>query len=153
MDEENDENELMRLAASASDLAGAVGIPSHYEAGDKVLSIEFKRSVDLSKELKSDMMIMLEENVRTFYETTWGWDPDAKKKELFARDARFLIIRDPSLDDLMVGWSMFKFDWDDVDEPEHPVLYCFELQIRSSQQGLGIGSKVCYSSIWPMHIC
>ena len=40
----------------------------------------------------------------------------------------------------IIAYAMFRFDWDDEDEPEYPVLYCYELQVSTKYQGCKIGS-------------
>ena len=42
----------------------------------------------------------------------------------------------------IVAFTLFRFEWDDEEEPEYPVLYCYELQIRSTFQGRGLGRKL-----------
>ena len=41
-----------------------------------------------------------------------------------------------------IGYTTFRFEWDDEDEPEYPVLYCYELQVSHEMQGLGIGRNL-----------
>ena len=35
---------------------------------------------------------------------------------------------------------MYRIEWDDEDEPEEPVLYCYELQVHHEYQGKGLGT-------------
>ena len=42
----------------------------------------------------------------------------------------------------IVAFALFRFEWDDEEEPEYPVLYCYELQIRSTFQGRGLGRNL-----------
>lgn len=35
---------------------------------------------------------------------------------------------------------MYRIEWDDEDEPEEPVLYCYELQVCPEYQGKGLGA-------------
>jgi len=37
---------------------------------------------------------------------------------------------------------MFRFTWDDEDEPEFPVLFCYELQVDEKYRGSGIGARL-----------
>jgi len=41
-----------------------------------------------------------------------------------------------------VAYTMFRFEWDDEEEPEYPVCYCYELQVSPSVQGCGIGTHL-----------
>jgi GNAT superfamily N-acetyltransferase len=42
----------------------------------------------------------------------------------------------------IVGYTVFRFEWDDDEEPEHPVLYCYELQVSKTVQGHGVGRQI-----------
>ena len=42
----------------------------------------------------------------------------------------------------IVGYTVFRFEWDDEEEPEYPVLYCYELQVCKTVQGHGIGRQL-----------
>ena len=42
----------------------------------------------------------------------------------------------------IVGYTVFRFEWDDEEEPEHPVLYCYELQVSKTVQGHGVGRQI-----------
>lgn len=42
----------------------------------------------------------------------------------------------------IVGYTVFRFEWDDEEEPEHPVLYCYELQVSKTVQGHGMGRQI-----------
>ncbi len=42
----------------------------------------------------------------------------------------------------IIAFASFRFEWDDEEEPEYPVLYCYELQVSSIMQGHGIGKQL-----------
>ncbi len=89
--------------------------------------------------------------------STLGWKPTQKKKELFDPESRFLIIRPPAEEGAEIaGFAMFRFDT----EPCHPsdptlsplekekekreveVLYLYEIQIRPANQNDGLGADL-----------
>jgi GNAT superfamily N-acetyltransferase len=121
----------------------------------KELLIECKGSNFLTDIEQNSIFMILEENMKTWYEKTWGWKETEKKKEIFQSDSRFLCLYEVpesmnapnntvSLGEdvankRLVAFAMFRFEWDDEDEPEHPVLFCYEVQIRQDHQGLKIG--------------
>ena len=94
----------------------------------------------LSKPDRDAIFTLLETNMRSFYEATWGWDMEAKMKEIFDPGAFFLLVH--AADGTLVAFSMFKFSWDDEEEPEFPVLFCYELQVSALFQGCRIGRRL-----------
>lgn len=118
------------------------GISEKLEVNGQVLKLEFKCLMALSVPLRKQLFTQLETNVREFYEIEWGWNENERKKELFAADSKFILLYNESNGNELVGWSMFKFDWDDLDEPEHSVLFCYELHVSPAYRGLSIGTQV-----------
>ena len=55
---------------------------------------------------------------------------------MFSKKSHFLVMKvpDTSGGQEVVAFSHFQFVWDDEDEPEHPVLYCFELHVSEQHQ-------------------
>ena len=98
------------------------------------------KTFQLKQQEKNKIWDLLEKNVKEYYEVTWGWDADSKKKELFDPGSYFLIVT--SRDGELAGFSMFKLVWDDEEEPEYPVLFCYELQVALKYQGQGIGRRL-----------
>ena len=98
------------------------------------------KTFQLKQQEKNKIWELLEKNVKDYYEATWGWDSDSKKKELFDPGAYFLIVT--SRDNELVAFSMFKLCWDDEEEPEYPVLFCYEVQVDEKYQGQGIGKRL-----------
>jgi len=114
------------------------GIKKTY--GDYI--IEGCRSDGIGMELKKIMVDMVESALKSYYESAWGWSRDDKMKELFTRDAHFIIIRNNTNDNNIVGFAMYRFLWDDDEEPEFPCLYLMELNILSECRGHGIGKYI-----------
>lgn len=57
----------------------------------------------------------------------------------FHSDAVYLTVKH---DADLIAFAMFKIEWDDLDVPEFPVLYLYELQVASSWRNQGIGSML-----------
>jgi hypothetical protein len=49
-----------------------------------------------------------------YHNSSFGWDPPAKKRELFDRQSRFILAQDTRHNDegrkLLVGFIMFRFE-------------------------------------------
>jgi hypothetical protein len=142
MFENLDENELIVFAQNHTNVLDYCELEPYVNGSNETkFKIEFVYSCNqLNKNDRNSLMLNLENNMKPIYEMTWGWDKTAKEKELFSVDSKFLLLK--NTDDKIIGWVMFKFDWDDLDEPEHPVLFCYELQIEDSHRRLGLGKLV-----------
>lgn len=88
---------------------------------------------DVSEDLNSWMMNLLENNMAEFYKSCdWGWDVTAKLKEMSDEKSRFLIAyldcKNP------VAFVHFRFDMDH----DISVIYCYEIQldVTARKQGL-----------------
>ncbi|KAG0145289.1 hypothetical protein CROQUDRAFT_64024 [Cronartium quercuum f. sp. fusiforme G11] len=73
-----------------------------------------------------------------------GYSPKEKRAELLDRQSRFLLALGPT-DDELKGFAMWRFDWeetcdDEVEEVE--VVYCYELQVKESERGRGLGKEL-----------
>merc|ERR1712168_710107 len=74
-------------------------------------------------------------NMQAMYEDSpWGWFDKEKKKEMFHDEMRFLMVADESSGE-NVAFSSFRFDIDF----DHPVVYCYEIQLVSHAQRKGLG--------------
>lgn len=79
--------------------------------------ISFTRVEDISKELISEFLKLIEINVGNYYKSSKrGWNKRKKMRELTSKNAKYLIVKDQ---DLLAGFSMLKFDLD----YERAVLY------------------------------
>lgn len=104
--------------------------------------------VQLVGKLKSQVYSVLEENMQEMYIAAgWGWDEEAKRMELFHMLSRFLVILDNN--NKVAAYTMFRFEWDDEDEPEYPVLFLYEIQVAEKHRGKNLGSSLlnCLKSI------
>lgn len=103
----------------------------------------------LTLSIKQQITDLFVANMRDRYLAA-GWECNVaeKQKELFHKASRFILLLRPVQQtgdvtsittEEVVGYIMFRFTWDDEDEPEYPVLYVYELQVQQQalRQGLG----------------
>ncbi|KAL4064893.1 hypothetical protein V8B97DRAFT_2010583 [Scleroderma yunnanense] len=96
--------------ATATELAGFV--PATYEAGGHRFSISVSTASDLSKHERDQVWRLFEENMYDFYHTSsFGWNPQSKKLEMFDPRSRFIIARqDDACPSNIVAYTIFRFD-------------------------------------------
>ena len=158
--ESYDETELLSMSKSCLDHVATCGLKADW--------IEFnmvsKSAADLSSSEKVLIYQLFEDNMKSWYIKNWGLNVNEKKKELFHPDSRFICVyksampgnisstessnsetESPDSNNKLVAFTMFRFEWDDEDEPEHPVLFCYEIQICETCRGQQIGRKVSLS--------
>ena len=125
---------------------------------------------DLRTKDKKRIFQIFEKNMKHWYLKNWGWDEVEKKKELFHPNSRFLCVyASPRSEDItadgsgpsssrsatkidrkeeeLIAFVMFRFEWDDEDEPEHPVVFCYEIQVCEDYRGQSLGKHVSCGSV------
>jgi ribosomal protein S18 acetylase RimI-like enzyme len=115
------------------------------------VQLQFKKPGELSASEKQQILDLFTINMEDLYRSSeWGWDAKTKRKELFHLSSRFLILTQISSSsdgnsstcggiDQIIGYVMFRFEWDDEDEPEHPVIFLYELQVSTAHHRHGVG--------------
>lgn len=117
-------------------------------------------AINIPLTLKEAIYDIFQQNMKEIYiKSNWNYSPEEKSKELFHRRSKFLLVWKPNVNtdtnsstftdtlqlpmsENLVGYVMFRFEWDDEEEPEYPVLYCYELQIRQEFQNQSIGQRL-----------
>lgn len=146
MGDEIDIEEALVRAVAEKDFVSACNLQSTLnfatiDGAEEHLKLTSLSSMQLSSSQRKQLFSILENNVERYYSSSpWGWNEETKRKELFHTHAKFLVLEDAN--STLAGFIMFRFEWDDEDEPEHPVLYVYELQIADSYRGLGLGRKL-----------
>ncbi|KIS71850.1 uncharacterized protein UMAG_10085 [Mycosarcoma maydis] len=118
-------------------------------------SLELLTSSQLSSEQRKRIFSLFETNMKSMYRnSTLGWKPTAKKKELFDDESRFVIIRPaPAEGAEIAGFTMFRFDTEPCshDDPvarpgeqQIEVAYLYEIQIRPQNQRDGLGTELIH---------
>ncbi|KAK0198411.1 acyl-CoA N-acyltransferase [Armillaria mellea] len=116
--------------ASAAELSNVLNI------SDPIF--EVLTSSDLSKQLRGDIFAMLESNMRDLYaQSSFGWDPTDKRKEMFDSLSRFVVARRTDTQALS-GYTIFRFEH----ENDSDMLYCYELQVSNASRRSGLGRKL-----------
>jgi len=147
-DDDNDDDivQLMMRANAIDDHIKSLEIDDAITFIDpsKTYRLKCQKATSLADQYKVAIFGLFTNNMKEMYEQTWGWNKDEKLRELFSPTSKFLMIVDDNDkgDDTIVAFAMFRFEWDDEDEPEYPVLYCYELQTSNEFQGKGIGKHL-----------
>jgi hypothetical protein len=157
--ESYDETVLLSMSKSCLDHIGTCGLKADWNEFNMVS----KSAADLSSNEKIVIYQLFEDNMKVWYLKNWGLNVNEKKKELYHPDSRFICVHKSPIpgntpstkssesdikaaDNIshgeLIAFTMFRFEWDDEDEPEHPVLFCYEIQICDTFRGQKIGSKV-----------
>ncbi|KAL3108836.1 hypothetical protein niasHT_015012 [Heterodera trifolii] len=80
---------------------------------------------------------LFKRNMRQLYlKSQWGYDEWAKREELGATTARFLLVR--TANGRPIAYVHFRF----VEDEGRPVLYCYEIQVEPDYQQKGIGARL-----------
>jgi GNAT superfamily N-acetyltransferase len=138
-----DEIELIRNANQVENIVQVCNLDSFISLPklDCPLQVMSCKSETLVEEKKIELFSIFESNMKLLYESnSWGWNKAERMKEIFHPLSRFLIISDH--ENKIAAFTVFRFDWDDEEEPEHAVLYCYELQIERRMQAKGLGQKL-----------
>ena len=127
------------------------------------LSFSSQMSANLTEAEKVRIYHLFETNMRGWYEKNWGLKESEKKNELYNTESQFICVykstsltgskdvkscnssasvQNDTEGNEMVAFAMFRFEWDDEDEPEFPVLFCYEIQICDEYRGQKIGRHV-----------
>lgn len=127
------------------------------------LSLSCQMSAHLTEAEKARIYQLFKTNMGEWYKKNWGLEDSEKKKELYHTESHFICVhkitglthskdlksygssasvQEDKGENELVAFAMFRFEWDDEDEPEFPVLFCYEIQICDAHQGKKIGRHV-----------
>ena len=108
---------------------------------ERNLSVKFVPSSGLSDPQLQSCFSLFERNMGDFYRnSSWGLNLDEKLAELKHDKARFLLLT--TEEDDLAGFVHFRFEYDDEESPNHPVLYVYEIQIDETFRRQGLGQKL-----------
>ncbi|KAF8314982.1 hypothetical protein DL93DRAFT_2227690 [Clavulina sp. PMI_390] len=125
--------------ASTSIVTQAVHVPSKYH-------LEVHDALGVSEQTRQAVWELYADNMRTtLLASSFGWDPVDKKKEIFHKHGRLLLIHAPETNRLL-GFSSYRFDVDEnPDEVFEDVLYIYEVQVAPFARRHGLGDLMIRS--------
>lgn len=137
--DQDDIEYILKRANADNNIQASAKLGSSLDLAGKPYRIQCIKATDVSTKQRVTVMDILRDNMRVMYEECgWGWKEVEKRKEVFDKRSRFILLLDPESEEV-VAYVIFRFEWDDEDEPEYPVLYCYELQVAKSVQKVGAG--------------
>ncbi|KAF9056235.1 acyl-CoA N-acyltransferase [Panaeolus papilionaceus] len=131
-------SKVVRFAnkASAQDIQSH--LTSEYKVSDWSVTLQVQHSTTLDETQRTSVWAIFETNMYNLYvNSSFGWDPLAKRRELFDPLSRFILIYSES-NAKLVAFVMFRFEM----EEEENIIYCYDIQVDSSLQGSGLGNKL-----------
>ncbi|KAI0652230.1 acyl-CoA N-acyltransferase [Trametes meyenii] len=125
--------------ASADEIASAAQIPDEaVTLKDKTYSTIILHASSLSSGDKDNIWRLWEANMRALVEpSSFGWNPEEKKEELFQHNARFILVfqNDREKASSPIAFCMFAFERDLGNDQ----MYCYEVQVSQAFRGSGLG--------------
>ncbi|OQS02338.1 N-acetyltransferase [Thraustotheca clavata] len=110
---------------------------STYDTNDGVYQVRSLRAANLTENEKTQIVELFCANMQSFYEqSSWGFDLEAKRTELFEEKARYFIVN--SVPGMVDAFMHFRFFEDDGAE----VAYVYELQVGPNLQRKGVGKRL-----------
>ena len=104
----------------------------------KPYRVLYKKTSDLSVEEREQIYSIFDVNMRDFYtKSPWGLDEAQKRDEIFHALTRFFIVY--SDDNQIIAYADIRYESNDPDKPEFPVVYVYEFQIAPASQSIGLG--------------
>ncbi|CAA7266508.1 unnamed protein product [Cyclocybe aegerita] len=131
-------SKAVKFANKASSTRLANVISSTYDLPALPCTVVVCHSNELKKSECSAIWDIFEVNMRELYTpSSFGWNPESKRKELFHSLSRFLLVYKTG-DSNILAFVMFRFETD-YDED---IIYCYDIHVSSAAQGLGLGKKL-----------
>ncbi|KAI6133115.1 hypothetical protein EDD16DRAFT_1820556 [Pisolithus croceorrhizus] len=127
---------VIRKANKATAAELAASIPALHQADGRQFNISVRTATDLSEHERAHIWGLFEENMYTLYvNSSFGWAPRSKKREMFDARSRFIIASQEDNPPNVVAYTIFRFDR----EERQDVVYCYELQVSKNARHCGLG--------------
>ncbi|CAI2729296.1 unnamed protein product [Schistosoma spindalis] len=130
-------NNANNISCLIKDLHISLEIPDYVNVND-VITIECIKASNADVAVIDELMQLLQENMQSLYiSSSWGWNAEAKRAEAFSSKSWLIICRCQTSEiQSIVGFVSFRFEC----EEEHPVLYCYEIQLYPQFRHLHVGT-------------
>ncbi|OCH95791.1 hypothetical protein OBBRIDRAFT_787999 [Obba rivulosa] len=107
------------------------------------IDVSILTSTELLLGQQEAVFTLWEKNMHSLYvDSSFGWDPPSKKRELFHPLSRFIVLHQiddsasvGSLQKDLIAFAMFRFEREDGQNE----LYCYELQVHEKTRRMGLG--------------
>ncbi|EIM92977.1 acyl-CoA N-acyltransferase [Stereum hirsutum FP-91666 SS1] len=138
---------LRKLSATQKAVKATAGqlrslIPTTCMASQEQYDVQVSHSTDLSVSERELIWNIFEMNMKALSEgSSLGWNPPKKRRELFHKNSRFILVQKPMEKDSpassgeIVAYTMFRF----IREQGENLVYCYELQVGKDARRTGIG--------------
>ena len=104
-------------------------------------TLKFLKGNELSSEELQSVFHIFRQNMQRFYSaSSLKWASDEEKKTYLSSSDGFYILL--FKENVLIGFTMWKIEFDDMDYPSFPVVYLYELQIDEAGQGKGYGKAL-----------
>jgi len=135
---------LLEVASACNDVltsAGCSGVEIFNEGNAERYELLSLMASDIKPSQLESMIAIYESMMRPLHEScSWGWNLEEKKSEFTDSSNRYLLLLTESSE--IAAFCIFRFEFDDLEMPEFPVLYCYELHVQSAHMGKKIGTNV-----------
>lgn len=86
---------VLRRANADGDVRTSANLAENVELAGAMYEVLCIKAADLSSKQKVSIMDILRDNMRTMYEENgWGWKEVEKRKEVFDKRSRFIMLQD-----------------------------------------------------------
>ncbi|KAF8912729.1 acyl-CoA N-acyltransferase [Gymnopilus junonius] len=131
-------SKVVRLANKATAEQLTSLISSEYELPSMKGRVQYLHAKSLDEGQRESIWSLFETNMYELYkDSSFGWDPPRKKKELFHSFSRFVLVYQADSMNLL-AFTMFRFEFDEDED----IVYCYDLQVSKAHQGLRLGRKL-----------
>ncbi|CAH8552526.1 unnamed protein product [Schistosoma guineensis] len=130
-------NNANKISCLIKELNISLEIPDYLNVNNAI-TIECIKASKADVAIIDELMQLLQENMQSLYIlSSWGWNTEAKRAEAFSSKSWLIICRCQTSDiQSIAGFVSFRFEC----EEEHPVLYCYEIQLYPQFRHLHVGT-------------
>ncbi|KAH8876478.1 N-alpha-acetyltransferase 40 [Schistosoma japonicum] len=126
-----------KICCLTKELNISLETPDYLNIND-IITIDCIKACKTDVKIIDELMELLQNNMQSLYSSSsWGWNAEAKRDEAFSSKSWLIICRcQNSESQSIVGFVSFRFER----ENNHPVLYCYEIQLYPQFRHLHVGT-------------